>query len=150
MHDGARFRANSPSVIHETIENEVIIVNLDSGSYYSLDQFGAQLWNYLSSGLSVSEVRARLAQAYEAESSALDDALDSFVAELQTESLIVPLAQHAPRPDAGDDEPPLQARRAFEPPHLNKYTDMQDLLLLDPIHEVDETGWPQAKPLSTT
>jgi hypothetical protein len=29
-------------------------------------------------------------------------------------------------------------------PVLNKYTDMQDLLLLDPIHEVDERGWPNS------
>jgi hypothetical protein len=28
---------------------------------------------------------------------------------------------------------------------LNKYTDMQDLLLLDPIHEVDAAGWPSTK-----
>jgi hypothetical protein len=26
---------------------------------------------------------------------------------------------------------------------LQKFTDMQDLLLLDPIHEVDESGWPR-------
>jgi hypothetical protein len=25
------------------------------------------------------------------------------------------------------------------------YEDMQDLLLLDPIHDVDETGWPARK-----
>ena len=30
----------------------------------------------------------------------------------------------------------------FERPKLGKYTDMQDLLLADPIHEVDEQGWP--------
>jgi hypothetical protein len=25
---------------------------------------------------------------------------------------------------------------------LNKFTDIKELLLLDPIHEVDEAGWP--------
>ena len=25
---------------------------------------------------------------------------------------------------------------------FERFTDMQDLLLLDPIHDVDETGWP--------
>lgn len=25
---------------------------------------------------------------------------------------------------------------------LTKYTDMQELLLLDPVHEVDDEGWP--------
>jgi hypothetical protein len=36
---------------------------------------------------------------------------------------------------------------AFTQPVLEVYTDMQDLLLLDPIHEVDEeAGWPSPKP----
>jgi hypothetical protein len=34
---------------------------------------------------------------------------------------------------------------AFQPPTLRKYTDMQDLLLIDPIHEVDDLGWPGVK-----
>jgi hypothetical protein len=29
---------------------------------------------------------------------------------------------------------------------LHKYTDMEELLLLDPIHDVDETGWPNKSP----
>jgi len=29
---------------------------------------------------------------------------------------------------------------------LQKYTDMEELLQLDPIHEVDKFGWPSAKP----
>ena len=33
----------------------------------------------------------------------------------------------------------------FVPPTLEKYTDMQDLVLLDPVHEVDERGWPHAQ-----
>ena len=28
---------------------------------------------------------------------------------------------------------------------LNRYADMKDLLMLDPIHEVDEKGWPSKK-----
>jgi len=33
----------------------------------------------------------------------------------------------------------------FQPPTLNKYTDMRDMLLLDPIHDVGESGWPVPK-----
>jgi hypothetical protein len=29
---------------------------------------------------------------------------------------------------------------------LNKYSDMQELLLLDPIHDVDDAGWPKPNP----
>jgi hypothetical protein len=28
---------------------------------------------------------------------------------------------------------------------LERYEDMQDLILLDPVHEVEEEGWPRAK-----
>ena len=29
----------------------------------------------------------------------------------------------------------------YEPSSFNRYADMQDLLALDPIHEVNEEGW---------
>jgi hypothetical protein len=31
----------------------------------------------------------------------------------------------------------------FEPPRLERYNDMNDYFLLDPIHEVDTAGWPR-------
>ncbi len=37
---------------------------------------------------------------------------------------------------------PEPATRDYEEPKLGKHTDMQELLLLDPVHEVGETGWP--------
>jgi hypothetical protein len=40
----------------------------------------------------------------------------------------------------GDD---VQGELPFVAPVLDKYTDMQELLLLDPIHEVDASGWPK-------
>lgn len=36
------FRVNSPSVIGEVLDGEAIIVNLDSGAYYSLNGAGAR------------------------------------------------------------------------------------------------------------
>ena len=41
---------------------------------------------------------------------------------------------------------PPASKPDFQEPALQKYTDMEDLLLLDPIHEVDDTGWPNPKP----
>ena len=34
---------------------------------------------------------------------------------------------------------------AYEPPVLEKYEDMQEMLLLDPIHGLDEDGWPRSE-----
>jgi len=59
------------------------------------------------------------------------------------ESLLVPLAS-APSP-ASTRKPSLLADAPFVLPVLERYTDMQELLLIDPIHDVDETGWPRRK-----
>jgi hypothetical protein len=37
----------------------------------------------------------------------------------------------------------MPAESAFVAPTLNTYTDLQDFLLADPLHDVDEqAGWP--------
>ena len=49
----ARYRINSPPVIHQTLDGEVIVVNLDTGTYYSLVGTGAAIWDAVERGASV-------------------------------------------------------------------------------------------------
>ena len=70
-----------------------------------------------------------------------DGGLDHFLAVLEEEALIV--RSEDVMTQALSLEQPLQD---YEPPQLMKYTDMQELILLDPIHDVDEKGWPHTKP----
>lgn len=79
----------------------------------------------------------------------MDQAIHQFVGELQQEGLIV---TDEPQGNGSEARPGIQDRAQvieghpdFETPALHKYSDMQDLLLLDPIHEVDDTGWPSPK-----
>jgi hypothetical protein len=45
-----------------------------------------------------------------------------------------------------EGSPNGHGHRAFEPPLLEKFDDLQDLILLDPVHEVlEEEGWPHAR-----
>ena len=44
MDPDARFRVNS-QIIWETIEGEVLLINLGTGNYYSLRGTGAAIWN---------------------------------------------------------------------------------------------------------
>ena len=45
-----------------------------------------------------------------------------------------------------EPEPCEIEKPIFQAPSLQKYTDMEEMLALDPIHEVDEEmGWPSAK-----
>ncbi|HDY70854.1 MAG TPA: PqqD family protein, partial [Nitrospirae bacterium] len=42
-----RFRINKPHVINEIIDGEVVILNLDTGNYYSMDKAGADIWGLI-------------------------------------------------------------------------------------------------------
>ena len=148
-----RFKINSPKVIHETIDGETVIVNLDSGNYYSLDRVGAEIWNLIREKVSIDGVIESIASRYDAKKEEIAKAVYHLINELQQELLIVVDGSEM---SANDQEHQLQditessgKLTSFEPPMLSKYTDMQDLLLLDPIHDVDEAGWPHMKPTTS-
>lgn len=153
MNSLTRFRINRPKVIHETIDDEVVMIHFDSGNYYSLDNVGAQIWAFVESGSTVSEIIEAITHRYEGSRAVIENAVNQVISELQQEDLIVPDKTKEPGGIQGLEvqaEPGLERERpGFEAPILHKYTDMQDLLLLDPIHEVDEAGWPTIRPDSS-
>ena len=136
-----RFRVNSPSVIGESIDGELLIVNLDSGAYFSVRGAGELIWNLAALGTPVGEVAASAVAAFDGDETAIRSSTIAFVEELVSEGLIV-LAPDGP----GASVPSVAGRGPFAPPILEKFTDMQELLILDPVHEVEETGWPHARP----
>ena len=138
------YKINTPRVAHQTIDGETIIIDFDNGAYYSTDKAGAEIWELVAKGLPELAICNTLAQRYGAHAELADEVTD-FLAELQRESLISPLAAEGTPPSAvvaANAPPPAAGAPIFEKPKLGKYTDMQDLLLADPIHEVDEQGWP--------
>jgi len=135
-----RFRLNSPPIVLETVDEETIIVNLESGCYYDLNHSGGRLLEALSAGAEPDVATARVADAYGVELSDLSAAAAALLEQLLAEGILIANGNGGgPAAAAGE---PAPATRPFEAPRLGKYTDMQELLLLDPIHEVDETGWP--------
>ncbi len=142
-------RVNSPQVTHQTIDGETIILNLESGIYYSTDGSGALIWEGVAQGTTTNEVMAQLARRYHGDAMTFSTAVEHFLSELQQEGLLVSSSDGKSvfsQPNDWDILFPVPSEPfPFEPPVLQKYTDMQDLLLLDPIHEVDETGWPLEK-----
>ncbi len=141
------YRINSPKVIHETIDGETVLVNLDSGNYYSMDGVGVNIWNLVERRITRDEIIEAVTRRYTGERETIERAVHHFMKELEQEALIVADDKNGGRETATDnyDLATTAERRPFEAPVLNKYTDMQDLLLLDPIHDVDETGWPSPR-----
>jgi hypothetical protein len=136
----AHYRIMSPPVVLETVDEETIIVNLDTGSYYDLNHTGGRLLEALGRGAGLDDAVARLAADYGVDEDALAAAAAVLVGRLEEEGIIV-AAEADPAADSAVNgwAPPA---KPYEAPALSKYTDMQELLLLDPVHEVDGAGWP--------
>jgi hypothetical protein len=142
-----RFRVNTPTVTHETIDGEAVIINLDSGNYYSLVDVGSFIWGLLDKGASASEVQSLILQTYQGNATDVDRGIQELLGQLQQENLIVPVD------GTGAVDLDLEVlshngheKPSFNLPLLHKYSDMQELLLLDPIHDVDDAGWPKPNP----
>jgi Coenzyme PQQ synthesis protein D (PqqD) len=134
------YRVNSPQVIYENIDGELILVHMEKGAYYTTDEVGSALWDLIDSRCTVSEMCESLAAQFEAGPEEIEAATSSFIELLIAEELIrldEPSASRAPQRRAA---PP--ARRPFRAPGLQSYRDMQDMLALDPIHDVEAAGWP--------
>lgn len=144
---GARryFRVNSPPVVLETVEEETIAVNLDTGLYYDLNHSASHVLRLLDGGADVDETADWLIARYMIEPDASESvrgATKRLVDELVADGLVA--AVESPPSDAGTpgQAAPEPAARPWAEPALGRHEDMQELLLLDPVHDVDGGGWP--------
>ncbi len=147
-------KINLPQVVHEAFDDEVVIVNLDTGNYYSLEGIGADIWRDIERGAGHQAIAESVAQHYDGERTDIDAAIDQLLAELQAEQIVTLVP--AP-PETGNDGSSsfvgthaAREKKRFTVPVLNRFSDMQELLLLDPVHEVDATGWPRLKESTAT
>ena len=141
-----QFVVNSPSVVSEVIDGEVVIMNLTSGNYYSSEQTGAAIWGWIEEGRSLEAIARLVSERYDVGPEDVAAALTTFVDRLIEEKLVREVTAAAPlAAEAGETARTPLTRERFVSPQLQVYSDMQDLLLLDPIHDVDDTGWPQPK-----
>jgi hypothetical protein len=135
-----RFKVNTPPVIHQTLDGEVIVVDLDSGTYFSIAGTGAEIWAAIEAGATAEEASAAMQRRYGDAGERIAAAVSRFVGELVSDDLIVAAADRTDAPSLNE----APAAEPFAEPTLVRYTDMQELLMLDPIHEVDEQGWPNS------
>lgn len=145
MDQASHFGVDSSQITDEVIDDEVIIVNLENGNYYSLVAAAADIWLLLKSGITYGETTRLIQSRYSGDPSLIQQGIEAFVGELVAQGLLTP--SESPVETGTSVELPAKAALSpFETPKLEVYVDMQKMLLLDPIHEVDESGWPSIDP----
>ncbi|WP_234569213.1 PqqD family peptide modification chaperone [Rhodohalobacter sp. 614A] len=141
-------RVNEPHVVHETIEGEAILLNLSTGNYYSIEWPGTVIWDLICESGDVDGINQAFQKADKTKRNEIEKAFDGFLKTLVEEELLVVDEKSSPVPFEVDKQTAEEFKKAVEKLDklsLNKYSDMKDMLLLDPIHDVDEKGWPEPK-----
>jgi hypothetical protein len=103
------------TIVSDTLEGDTIVIDIISGAYYTLTSAAGEVWRQVKENGSVTR----------------DMSLGhkNCLSQLVAEGLLISDSVAMVDIDSLD-------------PAFTKYVDMQDLLLADPVHEVDEAGWP--------
>jgi len=139
------FRPNDRDIIYENFGNEVVLINLKTGIYYSLTDTAMMIWEYIEKKNCMDDMILSFVEKDNLDRIGIEKEIKRFIFELEKEILIVPFNKTN---DEKNKNAVIKSRdslenQPFSPPVLKKYTDQQELLLLDPIHDVSDLGWPE-------
>ncbi len=126
-------------ITHESLEGEVIAIHFDTGAYYSLRDSAARIWEALAASVGGAE---DIASLFEGSDTGTVVLVETFLESLGEEGLVEKAEVIESKPTG---EESLSIAQAFEKPTFERFDDMRDLLLADPIHEVDAGGWPHVE-----
>jgi hypothetical protein len=78
----------SPNATFQVVADEAILIHLQSGVYYSLNEVGTVFWQMLDGQLSLQDCAAKIAAEYDAPQEVILGDLDELAGELMKEGLV--------------------------------------------------------------
>ncbi|NBS32902.1 MAG: PqqD family protein [Planctomycetia bacterium] len=135
-----KVRINHGPVVCEQHADEVIAINLETGAYYSLQGPACRLWSLIEADAHVGDIIDSFTAVHTGPADKIAAAVHEFLRQLEADQLIVPDAATGKPPAPAVAESAATPVPQFE---LQKYSDMEELLRLDPVHDVGGGGWPE-------
>jgi len=127
------YKRASADIVFEEFDGDLVILNLGSGQYFGFNQSAGAIWGVMMSGVAPEKIAGF---GYDTATIA------EFVEKLSGFELIVPdpVTESKTSLDAAE----IKALNADpSTPVIEVYDDLADLIVADPIHDVDEqAGWP--------
>jgi hypothetical protein len=131
---------NYESCSTERINGEYMMINFDSGSYYSCTGFGADVISLINAKVDRNFWEEILGTAWKIDfDAALKEKLEVFLGSCRKAGLIFQI-DISDRTDFNLPNDIQRDKFAFQ--ELHEYQDMKDLLVVDPIHDTSLKGWP--------
>ncbi len=134
------YQLRETGITFDIFDGEVVALNLQEGKYYNMEGAAAFIWTSIAGGVATSIVLEQLTQLVPNESEKVRTEVLGFLIQLEQEGLIVGTAEALPTVET------LSTPAAYSTPLLAVFTDMQEVIQLDPVHDVSDKGWPKEQP----
>ena len=128
---------NKKKMFYDVTDDFAIVINYETGVYYGINGFGTLVFDFLMKGSSVEDILTALNKIPDIPAD-IDQRLAAFIEELKNKEIIIegPTVKNEINMDVA-----LAAKDDFKF-SIDEYSDAQELLMADPIHDVDEeAGW---------
>ncbi|MBA4853043.1 PqqD family protein [Emticicia sp. BO119] len=136
------YQLDSTNIAQEVFGNEAILINIPLGKYYSIrGTTGIRVLELLQKPANTETVLATIQNEFQSDKISARVEIEYLLSQLENENIITETSLTDP---VISEESPIKL--PYEKVELEIFDDMQELILLDPIHDVESfRGWPQKK-----
>ena len=133
------YKLNEKKMFYDYADGQAVVINYQTGMYYGMSLLGSAILDRIVAGKDVGEI-IKAVKALPQCPSDIAERVQDFVKELLETEVIVsgPTVSGGAEPFSGE-----VVEDGFDL-KLDMFAEMSDLLLADPVHDVDmQAGWPK-------
>ena len=82
------YNVDGEKVFWREIEGEIVILNIDNGFYYTLDEVGSIIWEMVVKNISEEQIVKNLVEGYETDKATASKDVKTFLRELEKQEII--------------------------------------------------------------
>jgi hypothetical protein len=138
--ESSAFRVVHENITQERLDGETIAINLVTGRYYSMSGPAADVFSGITSGTPFTVWWPAIQSVFGGTARAED--LTDFFDALVEAGLICSTEEENSHTFALPED---YERSRWTSPVLSEFEDLQDLILVDPIHDTSNLGWPHVR-----
>lgn len=135
------YKLNEEKMFYDYADGQAVVINYQTGMYYGMGLLASAILDRIIAGKNVDKIITAVKALPQCPPD-MEERVQNFVKELQEREIIV-AGMNVP----GGAEPLAKevAEDGFDL-KLDMFAEMSDLLLADPVHDVDmNVGWPKLK-----
>ena len=135
------YKLNEEKMFYDYADGQAVVINYQTGMYYGMSLLGSAILDRIIAGKDINEIITAVKALPQCPPD-IAERVQNFVKELQDTEVLV----NGPTVSGGSEPLAKEIAEDGFDLKLDMFAEMADLLLADPVHDVDmKEGWPKLK-----